>query len=197
MISLKSIESSLNNHTPEILSVADIHRAAVAAVLCEYDDGVELLFIERARVDGDPWSGHIAFPGGRKEDVDAGARETAERETLEELGLDLGTGRYLGRLDDMAAHIDPIKVSGFVYHIDKTDTFMYSHEVHKAFWFPLQGLIDTTRQKIYQVPGEIPTRLVPSIDLLGPGHTVLWGLTYRFVMQLMEMAGVQLPKHTL
>ena len=185
----------MNSQTPDILPVDDVHRAAVAAVLCEHAGTLELLFIERATIKDDPWSGHIAFPGGRKEDTDADVRETAERETLEEIGLDLEAGRYLGQLDDLSANIDPIKVSAFVYHIEKFDDFMYSHEIHRAFWFPVQGLADNSRYRTYQVPGEIPVRHVPAINLLGPDHKMLWGLTYRFVTQLLEMADIKLPKH--
>ena len=40
--------------------------AAVALVLRVGETGaLELLFIKRAEFEGDPWSGHVAFPGGR------------------------------------------------------------------------------------------------------------------------------------
>ena len=56
------------------------HDAAVAAILRPSgDSGLELLYIVRRRVPKDPWSGHIAFPGGRVEPSDASLRATAER----------------------------------------------------------------------------------------------------------------------
>ena len=62
----------------------------------------EVLFIKRAARDGDPWSGHVAFPGGKNEGESDMA--CAARETLEEVGLDLaaadGSYLFLGRLDD-------------------------------------------------------------------------------------------------
>ncbi|KAG5458036.1 MAG: hypothetical protein BJ554DRAFT_1822 [Olpidium bornovanus] len=51
----------------------------------------EILFIKRATRAGDRWSGHVAFPGGKQEPSET-ARQTAERETREELGLDLTVG---------------------------------------------------------------------------------------------------------
>ena len=62
----------------------------------------ELLFIQRARRDGDPWSGDMAFPGGRLEPGDTSSRHIAMRETLEETGLDLfRQGEYQARLSDL------------------------------------------------------------------------------------------------
>ena len=77
--------------------------AAVAAVLRVVDEP-ELLFIKRAEVAHDPWSGHVAFPGGRMEPDDESLEATAIRETFEELSLDLKAGQMLGRLDDLLEH---------------------------------------------------------------------------------------------
>ena len=51
----------------EATALDDTRLAAVAAVLRVVDGAPELLFIKRADHDGDPWSGHMAFPGGRYE----------------------------------------------------------------------------------------------------------------------------------
>jgi 8-oxo-dGTP pyrophosphatase MutT (NUDIX family) len=76
--------------------------AAVAAVL-RVTHEPELLFIKRADAPGDPWSGHMAFPGGRHDAVDASLAETAVRETREETAIDIvASGRLVGRLDDLA-----------------------------------------------------------------------------------------------
>jgi 8-oxo-dGTP pyrophosphatase MutT (NUDIX family) len=115
---------SLANFEPRLIHpLTNVWRASVALVLrCTRDvpsapdqplrdflhthaRSLELLFIQRAVRQGDPWSGHIAFPGGRREDADEGDLGCAVRETQEELGLDLndeGQFRLLGRLDDEA-----------------------------------------------------------------------------------------------
>ena len=78
-------------------------RASVALIFRSTENGgKELLFIQRARREGDPWSGDMAFPGGRLQPEDASARAAAERETLEETGMDLRRhGRFLTRLSDL------------------------------------------------------------------------------------------------
>ncbi|KAJ2162985.1 hypothetical protein GGF46_000171 [Coemansia sp. RSA 552] len=67
----------------------------------------QILFIQRAQYPGDPWSGHIGFPGGKREPQDGSDQVTAERETMEELGLRLDDQEgfvRLGRLDDAQAY---------------------------------------------------------------------------------------------
>lgn len=49
----------------------------------------EVLFIKRASRSGDRWTGHIAFPGGGREEKDEDDCATSVRETHEEIGLDL------------------------------------------------------------------------------------------------------------
>src|SRR5262245_60572379 len=105
-------------HEPLELASAEARRAAVAMVLANQPEGPSVLFIERASHPGDPWSGHMAFPGGRVDPGDAHPREAAERETLEEVGLSLRGAERIGRLDDK--HGNPriqasLLISGFVY----------------------------------------------------------------------------------
>ena len=60
-----------------------------------------LLFIRRAINPNDPWSGNVAFPGGKQDPDDGDDDErTAMRETQEEVGLDLHSWRRLGRLTE-------------------------------------------------------------------------------------------------
>ncbi|HXD48267.1 MAG TPA: NUDIX domain-containing protein, partial [Gemmatimonadaceae bacterium] len=61
-------------------------RAAIALVLrasaaSERHVEPELLMIKRAETELDPWSGHIACPGGRMEPTDRDLEQTAVRET--------------------------------------------------------------------------------------------------------------------
>ena len=77
--------------------------AAIALVIRPQPAEPELLMIKRAEIEGDPWSGHIACPGGRAEPGDRDLEHTAIRETWEETGIDLARdGKILGTLDDVS-----------------------------------------------------------------------------------------------
>eukprot|EP00184_Porphyridium_aerugineum_P008799 CAMPEP_0184691446 /NCGR_PEP_ID=MMETSP0313-20130426/300_1 /TAXON_ID=2792 /ORGANISM="Porphyridium aerugineum, Strain SAG 1380-2" /LENGTH=511 /DNA_ID=CAMNT_0027149165 /DNA_START=483 /DNA_END=2018 /DNA_ORIENTATION=- len=115
-------------------------------------DQLEMLFIKRAPRNNDPWSGHIALPGGR---ADAGETdyETSIRETREEIGLDLNNGFIcIGRLNDRVVRartkVMPMSYSGFVFFqqvCNTPDIKLNPGEIDSAFWVPMDTL--TTRGK--------------------------------------------------
>jgi 8-oxo-dGTP pyrophosphatase MutT (NUDIX family) len=79
------------------------HVQASVALVLRAREPLDLLLIKRAKSERDPWSGHMALPGGRRDESDGDLLRTAVRETLEETGLDLQrAGKPLGRLDDGA-----------------------------------------------------------------------------------------------
>lgn len=55
----------------------------------------EVFFIKRAARQGDRWTSHVAFPGGKRESDDLGDHHTSVRETREEVGLDLHVDHFL------------------------------------------------------------------------------------------------------
>ena len=168
--------------------------AAVAIILhAAMTAEPRVLIIERAPYDGDPWSSDLAFPGGRLEPDDADARAAAERETLEEVGLDLSAARLLGRLDDRAARILPLTVSAFVYAIHTATELLLSDEVSDAFWVPVAHLVDANRQCEHHQRGQAEIHRYPAVDLFGPEKPLLWGVTYFFLCELLGEVGHELP----
>ncbi len=146
--------------------------AAIALVLRPSDVGEpELLMIKRAEVEGDPWSGHIACPGGRMDPGDRDLEHTATRETWEETGVDLvADGRILGTLDD----------------ISKPEvTIVDSPEVAEVFWVPMSAIRETTSWG----KGFVPIRGVGEreVDVFRHGQYTVWGLTHRALTQFVEL----------
>jgi 8-oxo-dGTP pyrophosphatase MutT (NUDIX family) len=148
---------------------------------------LEVLLIQRADRDGDPWSGQVALPGGRRDPSDATLQHTAIRETLEETGLDLDAdGHVLGSLDEMRPRtpvLPPIIVTPFVAVTSFAASLAISDEVAEAFWAPWTLFEDPLRvdQRPVQVRGA--EWLVDSYDL---GGRVIWGMTERMLRQLAE-----------
>lgn len=162
-------------------------RASVALILCQSANDLEILFIQRAKDDLDPWSGHIAFPGGKLEDGEQ-VCQAARRETREEIGLDLEVGCYLGRLSDIVGANLPVHVSCCVFGMDR-EAFepTLSDEVSDVFWASLSDLRDSARHLLADVAFAERRMAVPAIRLPHDGKPVLWGITYRLLMQFIEL----------
>jgi 8-oxo-dGTP pyrophosphatase MutT (NUDIX family) len=188
---IADLRSALAGHPARVL--AGRRRAAVAMVLHEVPAGLDFLFIERARRVGDPWSGHMAFPGGRVDRTDRDERAAAERETLEEVGLDLRDAEPLGRLDDLHAGVRlvaPLVLSAFVYRIDPRPPLALNHEVREALWVPVDVLLDPARHVGWRYG---PTRL-PGVCVGEPDRHVVWGLTHQLLDAFFRVAGVRWPR---
>src|SRR5690242_4792937 len=116
----------------------------------------ELLMIKRAEAEGDPWSGHVACPGGRMEPRDHDLEQTAIRETWEETGVDLARdGTVLGALDDISPRtptLPPIIVRPFVAVVKPELEIVQSSEVAEAFWVPLAALRERAAWGTAMVP---------------------------------------------
>ena len=198
--SLETIRRALGAHAPQVVPAqadASPRAAAVAMCLRERGGAAEVLFIERARREGDPWSGHMAFPGGRVDPGDRSARRAAERETFEEVGMSLVDAERLGRLDDMRGHHaaghPALVISGFVYRVSDPPPLVLSDEVEHAFWFPLAGLLDPRRHVDYRF-GPASEWRYPGILVGDPERHVVWGLTYRFLEVFFSAIGRPLPE---
>jgi len=196
MKSLAEIRSALSTYEPETLPAPPTGNAAVAVILREVDGAPEVLFIERATREGDPWSGHMAFPGGRLDPADENARGAAERETLEEVGVRLADAEAIGRLDDLRGHhaAAPDRasvISAFVYHVVDPGPLKPNWEVEQAFWFPLAALCDPQRRVEY--PVRWGGLRFPGILVGEPERHVVWGLTYRFLEVFFKIIGRPLP----
>lgn len=166
--------------------------AAIALVLRAASTGEpELLLIRRAEFEGDPWSGHIACPGGRREPGDQSLAHTAIRETWEETGIDLARdGQILGALDDMTPttkRLPPLIIRPFVAVVAPTVQPVASAEVAEAFWVPLAAMRDRERwgRGLVEIAGVGPRE----VDVFTHDEYVVWGLTHRALSQFLEYLG--------
>ncbi len=167
--------------------------AAVAAILREgaAEVGPEVLLIRRAEREGDPWSGHMAFPGGRYEPRDPDLLRTAIRETCEEIGLDLDAhARLVGVLEDQDATgrrgRAPMPIRPFVFELQRDADLRPNEEVTEVIWAPIAPLLRGERASSIDVDWEKNRYTLPAYDLDG---RIVWGLTYRMLQALFELFG--------
>jgi len=166
----------------------DTPQAAVALIV-RGNPELEVLLIKRADSERDPWSGHIALPGGRRDDDDGTLLLTAIRETMEEVGIDLERKAcLLGRLDAVgpaSPRLPPLMVTPFVFGItSEAGAYVASPEVAEVFWVPVRELISPDSRSTVEIPLPGGPREFPCYRLAGQ---VIWGLTYRMIEQFLEI----------
>src|SRR5690348_13096517 len=129
LITVATARAALRGYRPKPVEAPDARPAAVALVLIDGADGLEILLIRRAERADDPWSGQVALPGGRYEPGDGDLLTTAMRETREETGVDLAAAERLGGLDDLhprTATLPPVVVRPFVFAIPSRPALVLS-----------------------------------------------------------------------
>ena len=166
-------------------------RAAVAIIYRDSDrlgGQRELLFMERARRPGDPWSGDMSFPGGRMHVDDPTPRAAAERETHEETGMDLGQyGTFEQRLSDRLTRQHhrwrPMVITPYVYAWQGNDEVVLNHEVKSLVWIPLAHLAAPEHQSVMVWRSPLGRVRVPCCRYQG---YCIWGLSYSMLREYLK-----------
>lgn len=185
---LQRVFSTRTVHEP--IERAPDSREAAVALLVRPRDTLEILLIKRAEHESDPWSGHMALPGGRRDPADADLYATALRETEEEIGVQLALiGRHIGTLDEVAPstpRLPPFIIAPFVVGVPHdTQAVPDAKEVEAAMWIPITALQQPDAMDEIVLELEGGSRRFPSLRY---GEHVIWGLTHRILTQFLELA---------
>jgi 8-oxo-dGTP pyrophosphatase MutT (NUDIX family) len=190
VLSIDSFRAGLAGFSPRVIADREGYtQSAVAAILHPADCGTELLFIHRAEDPRDPWSGHMAFPGGRLDASDDTTLAAALRETREEIGLDLErTGESIGRLSDVSAvgRGRPVSmvITPFVFVVEDVPPLVPNHEVAAVVWVPTEFLADHSNLETMEYQ-----RAGLSLDLPCYRYKdhLIWGMTLGMVDELLSL----------
>lgn len=189
-MTIEQARRALAQYAAQEIDAPEARPAAVALILVEQSGDLEALFIKRAARTGDPWSGQVAFPGGRHDPEDGDLLATAIRETREETGLELRDAEPLGVLDDLYPRtptLPPVRVRPFVFALPaRRRPLVASVEVERAFWVPLARIVEpSVRREVKLVVGGVE-RVFPAYDL---GEDVIWGMTERILTPFLRLLG--------
>jgi len=182
--SLQEIVLPLEGDALELPDDAGERAHAAVSLIIRSEKELELLLIRRAVAEGDPWSGQMALPGGRRDISDPSLFHTAMRETEEETAVSLETtGFPIGRLEAMipATHrLPPILIFPFVFGVPGgTKAEVASREVDEVLWTPLSSFRDPEALGTVEISyGDGSSRDFPCFRIEG---RVVWGLTYRIL----------------
>ncbi len=148
--------------------------AAVALLLKPMDQALRVLLVKRVKNPADPWSGQMAFPGGKRDARDRNLKQTVVRETLEETSINLlDRCRFLGMMGSLRSTRRPeMKILPFVVLLEHEPTIKLNEELEEFIWMSLEVLVQHKGVAKFSF-GEVQAYTV--------GNYIIWGLTYRIL----------------
>ncbi|MCW3997612.1 MAG: CoA pyrophosphatase [Candidatus Bathyarchaeota archaeon] len=154
--------------------------AAVGLLLKPGQEDYEILFVKRVERSSDPWSGQIAFPGGKHDPEDKTLKDTVIREIFEETGINLQENSFLGVLK--ATNSKPsrnIRILPFIAILKEGATIkLNENELDCYFWIPYKKIVNS------KGVAEFSNRKVPAYIL---EEEIVWGVTYRILESLEKL----------
>ena len=175
-----NLEEYYKSRTPNRVTEADKYVYASVAVILNNEQKV--LFIKRPENPKDPYSGHVAFPGGKNKKDDENLLYTATREVNEEVGIDLNNNaRIIGELDQLKP-LNPdgpnYVVTPFLAVLEKNNDLVLNDEVEDYIWIPLTHFLDDAnmRVRLKERPGQIIEDYVYEYE-----KYIIWGMTGRII----------------
>lgn len=191
-MSLHQYRTYFNNINLNDLSGDFKHSASVSVIILEKNSDHELIFIQRQKNPNDPWSGHIAFPGGKKSPVDQEFIDVALRETYEEIGIQLKHSQLIGRLNDLqgrkSGHLQNFFIRPYLFFLSASDATnlnfqLNQNEVQNILTVSMQKLFSQESSSQIQVSYQNRQLLLPAIQI---EEYQIWGLTYLILHELQQ-----------
>lgn len=186
---VQRLAAMLRARPPHAITRTPDTREAAVTLIVRTGPALELLLIQRVEREGDPWSGHMALPGGRRDAADPDLTATALRETEEEVGLRLDRASdLLGRLDDVtprSRRLPPLVIAPFVARAPADAQVRPDpREVAASVWIPLPALRDERALDEVLIELEGATRAFPALRYEGYR---IWGLTHRILVDFLDL----------
>lgn len=161
--------------------------SAVLVMLCKRGGNYGIWFIRRTEYRDDAFSGHVAFPGGKKKQSDATLVDTALREAGEELGFDAGKeAEILAEMDFVRPYTPSVRrfaVKPFVAMVDGKVKFVPNYEVSEFFWVPNSHLINPKNRDVRERKRD--GKIIDDYVFAYRNH-IIWGLTGRILNEFFK-----------
>jgi 8-oxo-dGTP pyrophosphatase MutT (NUDIX family) len=157
-------------------------KSAVLILLFPVNNAINILLIQRAEYDG-VHSGQVAFPGGKYEEQDVDLKQTAIRETFEEVGVPLNDIEIIGKLSDIYINPSNYLVTPFIGYSYKMPNFIIDeYEVQQTICIDLFQLNNNSVRAKKMITLANGTKInTPCYEIEG---LTIWGATAMMISEL-------------
>jgi 8-oxo-dGTP pyrophosphatase MutT (NUDIX family) len=193
MNALDLLRVALERRPSDHAGAAGPARASVCVVVAGPEDDLRICLVRRARWESDPWSEHIALPGGGREGAEVPSA-TALRELREEVGLTLPPDAELTPLPPLHVYLAgqerQLVIDPFACFVGAVPPpLRCSPEIDQAFWVPIATLwaIENATSIVLH---DNDTLVYPAIRI---PQGLVFGITLRVLTLLSDRLGVPLP----
>jgi len=158
--------------------------SAVLSLFYPKDEVAHVLLIVRSSYPG-VHSSQIAFPGGKKETSDLTLKQTALRETNEEVGINISKVEIIKQWSDLYIPPSNFMVSSFMGLMQTTPNFhLQEDEVSALIELPVADLLnDALVQNVRMTTSYATDILVPAFVI--EDH-IVWGATAMILSEIKE-----------
>lgn len=169
---------------------SDAKEAGVMALFFPKDTAWHLTLIQRKNDNpNDRHGGQISFPGGKRDASDTDLRDTALRETEEEVGVPAAHIQVLGELTELYIPVSNFLVKPYVGYVTQTPTFnpqwQEVEQVLEVAWAQLQDNSNRVKTDL-QLHPQLTIKGVPCFRI---GEHVIWGATAMMISELLDVVG--------
>jgi len=160
--------------------------SAVLILFYPVNEAPHFCLIKRPEYDG-IHSGQVCFPGGRKDDVDVDLKQTALRETNEEIGVDTNTVHLLGELTQVYVPPSNFLITPYAGYCLDTPRFIPDKtEVNEVIDVPVGQFLDESivKRKMIAVGRQGMNIDAPYFDI---ADKTVWGATAVMLAEVKEL----------
>ena len=136
------------------------------------EDEYKILFTKRS-TKLKSHAGEVSFPGGKWEENDIDLYQTALRESMEEINLDIKNVGKLGALNFLLSR-NKIEVNPFVGYLKELQSFEGNYEIDEIFTVPISFLVDESNIQYKEFKRNDLKVYIPSWVY---NNNKIWGLT--------------------
>jgi len=161
--------------------------SAVAVILHLINEKPHIILTERQVYKG-AHSGQISFPGGKKENDDSNLKNTAIRETSEEIGILLHENHFITQLTQVYIPVSNFLIEPYLFILNNeiSDFNLNEREVANLIHFPIEKLLDESIKSTMEI--KLPNGLIQkNIPCFQYNKKNIWGATALILNELREI----------